>query len=107
MNYPCLFLLKLQIYSGVATLLLGPPVNFFGNSDTYHLWAIIGTYNVAIHDLSPSSDVWLRSIWPQYLKAVAASTAKVDSSSGLFVVTAGADWARAGQGGKNIAANCL
>jgi hypothetical protein len=84
----------------------GPPVSFFGGSDTYHLWALLGVYNVAVHD-SLRADTWLRSVWDGFQRAVAASTAKVSASSGLFVVDRAADWARGGQGGENCPANML
>ena len=82
----------------------GPPVSFFGGSDTYHLWALLGVYNVAMQD---ATDAWLRSIWAGFARAVAASTAKVSASTGLFVVDRNADWARGGQGGENCPANML
>ncbi len=84
-------------------------MSFFGNSDTYHLWALIGAYNVARYDSAqPQRDTkWLSAVWDNYQRGVAASTAKVHASSGLFAVTEGADWARGGQGGENCPANML
>ena len=75
----------------------GPPVSFYGSSDTYHLWALLGTYNVATHDKTADGTAWLQSVWGSYTKGVACSTAKVKKDSGLFDVTANADWARKGQ----------
>lgn len=90
----------------------GPPVNFDGSSDTYHLWALIGTYHVS----KILSMKWLSTsipgrsnttIWQGYTNGVAASVSQISNSSGLFNVVHPADWARRGQGGENIAANCL
>eukprot|EP00937_MAST-01D_sp_MAST-1D-sp2_P005346 g5346.t1 len=82
----------------------GPPVSQFGGSDTYHLWALLGTYNVAHHD---PDDAWLRGVWAGYKRGLAASTAKVSAQTGLFRVDKRADWQRTGQGGENCAANVL
>ena len=84
----------------------GPPVSQFGLSDTYHLWALLGTYQVALHDASGGL-AWLRQLWDPFQRAVAASTAKVSPTTGLFRVNAVADWQRHGQGGENSAANAL
>jgi hypothetical protein len=99
-------LFKYQLANGMLPY-AGPPVDFFGNSDTYHLWALIGTFNVASFDASPAGAAWLKTVWPSYVKGVAASTKKVKADSGLFDVTAAADWARGGQGGENCPANML
>ena len=95
----------------------GPPVSFFGNSDTYHLWALLGTYNIATHEAAGGAGssgatagngtAWLASVWDGFVAALAASTAKVSAASGLFGVTAAADWARQDQGGENCPANML
>ena len=45
----------------------GPPVNFRGNSDTYHLWALIGTCNTV---LIGNETAWLPSIWGGFKKGV-------------------------------------
>lgn len=74
------------------------------NSDTYHLWALIGTANV--HSFSQAGDAWLKGFWTKYKMAVEASLAKV-GSTGLMKVDKTADWQRGGQGGYNIAANAL
>ena len=80
----------------------GPEVNFYG-SDTYHLWTLIGTANY--YQYSHDS-AWLASEWPDYVRALDYSLAKV-GSDGLMNVTETADWARGGQGGENIEANAL
>jgi hypothetical protein len=81
----------------------GPAVDFIGNSDAYHLWTLIGTaaYVQLSGDLA-----WGRSIYPAYRKAVAFSTAKLDTD-GLLNVTAAADWARTDADGKNLEANAV
>ena len=66
----------------------------------YHLWALIGTGNVFRHT---ADRAWLTKIWSGHAKAVGASLAKVNKTSGLMVVDQAADWARGGQGGQNIA----
>lgn len=74
---------------------VGPPIaaekkpGQEGNSDTYHLWALIGTYNVV--SFSGNTD-WLKQVWPQFKKGVAASTAKIDKTSNLMIVDRSADW---------------
>lgn len=80
----------------------GPQVNFYG-SDTYHLWTLIGTANYYeySHDTA-----WLDGEWLNYRRALAFSLGEV-GSDGLMNVTGTADWARSGQGGKNIEANSL
>ena len=66
----------------------------------YHLWALIGTGNIFRHT---ADRAWLAQIWSGHAKAVGASLAKVNRTSGLMVVDQAADWARGGQGGQNIA----
>jgi hypothetical protein len=80
----------------------GPQVNFYG-SDTYHLWTLIGTatYYQYSHD-----NAWLDAEWANYVRAVDYILAQV-GADGLMTVQGTADWARAGQGGENIAANAL
>lgn len=83
----------------------GPPVSYYGKSDTYHLWALLGTYNVAMHD-SEGGIAWLKQVWGGFQRGVAASVAKV-STKGLLHVDETADWQRHGQGGENCPANML
>ena len=80
----------------------GPQVNFYG-SDTYHLWALIGTANYYQYS---HDGAWLGGTWAAYRRAVEFALAKVDQN-GLLYVTGTADWARGNQGGENIAANSL
>ncbi|MDI5963809.1 alpha-L-rhamnosidase-related protein [Streptantibioticus silvisoli] len=81
----------------------GPAVDFVGNSDTYHLWTLIGT--AAYLQFSGDTD-WMRGIYPQYRKAVTYITGKI-AADGLLDVTASADWARTDADGKNIEANAI
>jgi len=81
----------------------GPAVDFIGNSDAYHLWTLIG----AASYVQLSGDTgWARGLWPALTKAMAFSTAKLDTD-GLFAVTASADWARGDADGKNLEANAI
>lgn len=87
---------------------VGPPIAperypNTGNSDTYHLWALIGVRHV--HEALPSPD-FLKKYYVPYQKAVNCSVGKI-GPKGLMVVDRSADWARRGQGGENIAANSL
>ena len=81
----------------------GPPFNIF-ESDTYHLWTLIGTWN---HYLYSGDQAWVSSIWPKYKSGMAYIRGKVNGPHGLLSVTNGNDWARGGQGGENIAANAM
>ncbi|KAL0486728.1 hypothetical protein AKO1_001581 [Acrasis kona] len=80
----------------------GPQVNFYG-SDTYHMWALVGTYNCYSYTNDKN---WLKGVWDRYKTGVKFVLNKF-SSNGLLLVTGVADWARIGQGGENIAANSL
>jgi len=82
----------------------GPPVNFKGSSDTYHLWALIGTCNVA---LLGNESAWASSVWSGFKLGVSNCLGRIDHATGLFTVVHNADWARGGQGGLNVAANAL
>lgn len=82
----------------------GPPVNFLGGSDTYHLWALIGTTNVA---LLADEESWARTVWSGFKLGVANCVGRITAQRGLFNVIHTADWARGGQGGENVAANAL
>ncbi|EIN05763.1 Six-hairpin glycosidase [Punctularia strigosozonata HHB-11173 SS5] len=80
----------------------GPPLSQL-DSDTYHMWTLIGTYN---YHLYSGDDAWLSTIWANYTKAVAYVESKVDSS-GLMNVTGLRDWARLGGGGHNAEGNAI
>merc|ERR1712127_144650 len=81
----------------------GPPVNFLGNSDMYHLWALAGTCNLFVYT---GDMAWLTKRWDGFKRAVACSRGKV-TSKGLMSVDKQSDWQRCCQGGENIAANSL
>jgi hypothetical protein len=80
----------------------GPGFNLY-SSDTYHMWALIGT---AGYYLETADKGWLDGIWSQYQRGVDFITAKVDGN-GLLNVTGTQDWARGDQGGENIEANAM
>jgi len=80
----------------------GPPVSFY-DSDTYHLWTLLGT---SLYYRYSQDRAWLTSIWPKYTLGLSYITAKIDANQ-LLNVTGGQDWARTGQGGENIEANAL
>ncbi|BBA96612.1 putative alpha-L-rhamnosidase [Actinacidiphila reveromycinica] len=81
----------------------GPAVDFIGNSDTYHLWTLIGT---ASYLQFTGDTAWATGIYPRYKAALDYVTAKIDGD-GLLDVTASADWARTDSDGKNIEANAI
>jgi hypothetical protein len=84
----------------------GPPVNFLGDSDTYHLWALIGTLNTWD---ATANVTFARKHWDSFQKAVNCSVSKIRNSpaQGLMYVDKTADWQRCCQGKQNIAANSL
>ncbi|KAF9871875.1 alpha-l-rhamnosidase [Colletotrichum karsti] len=67
----------------------GPPYPS-KDSDTYHLWTLIGTYNYYLYT---GDEDFLASIWAKYLKAVANSRSKV-GANGVMNVTGDKDWGR-------------
>ncbi|KAI1141617.1 glycoside hydrolase family 78 protein [Hypoxylon sp. FL0543] len=69
----------------------GPPL-LAVDSDTYHMWTMIGTYNYVLY----SGDVdFIRKIWPKYLAAMAFVADQLDSSLGLLNITGYTnDWGR-------------
>ncbi|KAI2784378.1 glycoside hydrolase family 78 protein [Daldinia loculata] len=69
----------------------GPPL-LAKNSDTYHMWTMIGTYNYVLY----SGDVdFIRGIWTKYLLAMSFVTNQLDSSLGLLNITGYTDdWGR-------------
>ncbi|MBP8538379.1 alpha-L-rhamnosidase [Streptomyces sp. MK37H] len=80
----------------------GPPFNLKG-SDTYHIWTLLGT---ATYYTYSADRAWLDSEWGDYKRGMDFITDKIDGNN-LLNVTRTQDWARAGQGGENIAANAL
>ncbi|KAI1805334.1 glycoside hydrolase family 78 protein [Daldinia bambusicola] len=69
----------------------GPPL-LAKNSDTYHMWTMIGTYNYVLY----SGDVdFIRGIWTKYLLAMSFISNQLDSSLGLLNITGYSDdWGR-------------
>lgn len=69
----------------------GPPLNAT-NSDTYHMWTMIGTYNYVLY----SGDLdFIRDSWDKYLAAMNFVASQLDSSLGLLNITGYEnDWGR-------------
>ncbi|KAL4909366.1 hypothetical protein BDW74DRAFT_174569 [Aspergillus multicolor] len=67
----------------------GPPY-LRADSDTYHLWTIIGTYN---YFLFTEDYDFLSDIWPRYVKALEYSLGKI-TPEGIMNATQTADWGR-------------
>ncbi|KAL3471257.1 Six-hairpin glycosidase-like protein [Aspergillus californicus] len=67
----------------------GPPY-LAADSDTYHLWTIIGTYNYFL--FTEDSD-FLADIWPRYVAAMDYSLSKI-TPAGIMNATQAADWGR-------------
>jgi hypothetical protein len=80
----------------------GPPL-LQQNSDTYHMWTMIGTYNYMLYTDNAS---FVKKNWPKYLKAMGYIYGKVDSS-GLLNQTGTRDWARWQTGFNNTQANVI
>ncbi|MFF2655153.1 alpha-L-rhamnosidase C-terminal domain-containing protein [Streptomyces sp. NPDC058045] len=73
-----------------------------GESDTYHLWTLVGT---AEYVRFSGDTAWFSTVRERYRRALGYIVAKIDRD-GLLDVTRAADWARRG-GGKNLEANAL
>ncbi|KAF3033156.1 hypothetical protein E8E12_004228 [Didymella heteroderae] len=67
----------------------GPPY-LSKDSDTYHLWALIGFYNYYLYT---GDDAFLQSYWPRYVLGVKKILSKVNDK-GIVNVTGTADWGR-------------
>lgn len=80
----------------------GPPL-LQQNSDTYHMWTMIGTYNYVLYT---NDTDFLAENWQGYLRAMEYVYAKVQPS-GLLNVTGTRDWARWQQGFNNSEANMI
>ncbi|KAL2809054.1 pectin lyase fold/virulence factor [Aspergillus granulosus] len=80
----------------------GPPY-LRADSDTYHLWTIIGTYN---YFLFTGDEEFLVDLWPKYSKALGYSLGKV-MENGLLNATQTADWGRWNYGTVASSANML
>jgi hypothetical protein len=80
----------------------GPPL-LQQNSDTYHMWTMIGTYNYMLYT---SNAPFVQKNWSKYMKAMGYIYGKVDSS-GLLNQTGTRDWARWQTGFNNTQANVI
>jgi hypothetical protein len=80
----------------------GPPL-LQQNSDTYHMWTMIGTYNYMLYK---NDAAFVQKNWEKYLKAMAFIYGKVDAS-GLLNQTGTRDWARWQTGFNNTEANVI
>ncbi|KAI5866193.1 glycoside hydrolase family 78 protein [Durotheca rogersii] len=69
----------------------GPPL-LAAESDTYHMWTMIGTYNYVLY----SGDLdFARDIWPRYLAGMSFLAGQFDPSLGLLNISGYAnDWGR-------------
>jgi hypothetical protein len=81
----------------------GPPL-LQQNSDTYHMWTLIGTYYYILYTNDTS---FLDANWARYERALEYTYAKVLQPLGLLNVTGTRDWARVTQGGYNTEANVI
>ncbi|KAL4807733.1 Six-hairpin glycosidase-like protein [Aspergillus unguis] len=80
----------------------GPPY-LRADSDTYHLWTIIGTYNYFLYT---EDNDFLDSVWPRYVKALDYSLDKI-TALGIMNATETADWGRWNYGTLTSSANLL
>ncbi|CAG8353753.1 unnamed protein product [Penicillium salamii] len=81
----------------------GPPLSQ-KDSDTYHMWSMIGTYNYVLY--TNDTDFLLKN-WGGYLHAMDYIYGKVTYPSGLLNVTGTRDWARWQQGYNNSEAQMI
>ncbi|GLA43316.1 hypothetical protein AnigIFM63309_001047 [Aspergillus niger] len=81
----------------------GPPLSQ-KDSDTYHMWTMVGTYNYML--FTNDSD-FLERNWEGYQKAMDYIYGKVTYPSGLLNVTGTRDWARWQQGYNNSEAQMI
>lgn len=80
----------------------GPPL-LQQNSDTYHMWTMIGTYNYMLYT---NDAAFINQNWARYLKAMDYIYGKV-GTSGLLNQTGTRDWARWQTGFNNSEANMI
>ncbi|KAI0887940.1 glycoside hydrolase family 78 protein [Annulohypoxylon maeteangense] len=83
-------LFNIQAESGLLPF-SGPPL-LARNSDTYHMWIMIGTYNYVLY----SGDLdFIGGIWDKYIAAMSFVSRQLDSSLGLLNITGYIDdWGR-------------
>jgi hypothetical protein len=80
----------------------GPPL-LQQNSDTYHMWSMIGTYNYMLYT---ADSAFVSRNWGKYLRAMEYIYGKVDGS-GLLNQTGTRDWARWQTGFNNTEVNII
>ncbi|RDW76790.1 uncharacterized protein DSM5745_06782 [Aspergillus mulundensis] len=80
----------------------GPP-NAQLNSDTYHLWQLIGTYNYLLYS---GDTAFVVDHWPQFIKGLNRSLSLL-SPNGIVKVTAERDWGRFTYGAERASASIL
>lgn len=80
----------------------GPPL-LQRNSDTYHMWTLVGTYNYMLYTADAE---FVQRNWDRYKRATDYIYAKVDETD-LLNQTGTRDWARWHTGFNNTAANVL
>ncbi|KGO38901.1 Bacterial alpha-L-rhamnosidase [Penicillium expansum] len=81
----------------------GPPLSQ-KDSDTYHMWSMIGTYKYVLY--TNDTDFLLEN-WASYQHAMEYIYGKVTYPSGLLNVTGTRDWARWQQGYNNSEAQMI
>ena len=81
----------------------GPPL-LQQNSDTYHMWTMIGTYNYVFYT---NDTDFLASNWARYTCAMNYVYGKVLQPQGLLNVTGTRDWARVATGGNGSEPNMI
>ena len=81
----------------------GPPL-LQQNSDTYHMWTLVGTYYYLLYT---NDTTFLDANWAKYERALEYTYKKVLQPLGLLNVTGTRDWARVTQGGNNTEANVI
>ncbi|ORY04960.1 bacterial alpha-L-rhamnosidase domain protein [Clohesyomyces aquaticus] len=81
----------------------GPPL-LQQNSDTYHMWTMIGTYNYMLYT---ADSTFVAENWAKYLRAMTYIYGKVLQSSGLLNQSGTRDWARWRTGFNNTEANII
>ncbi|KAJ5500354.1 Bacterial alpha-L-rhamnosidase [Penicillium expansum] len=81
----------------------GPPLSQ-KDSDTYHMWSMIGTYKYVLY--TNDTDFLLEN-WASYQHAMEYIYGKVTYPSGLLNVTGTRDWARWQQGYNNSEAQMM
>ncbi|KAF5019944.1 hypothetical protein F66182_8041 [Fusarium sp. NRRL 66182] len=80
----------------------GPPYPAT-DSDTYHLWVLVGTFSYFLYS---GDDTFLESIWPKYVKAMTKSLGQINDQ-GIMTVIGEQDWGRVTYGKDRAAASML